>query len=300
MAGATEQQTRQFAEMFAVMDLTERQMQQVGQIVEARLAAQSAQTQNQIAEVQSRINEASTLVGTMRSNIEGNQNEVNSTKEEIRIFIAGIDKTRDDLENRLKTAFSGHDAHLTAIEAEVTKHRKDKDDIITEIAAKTAEFASLRDGLQTQLARAENVLNEQTGGWKREVQATIQEMRNSMETRNAQVTTAVENVYSKIVGVESQMTAGGKGFGSGNIGMSPTLLDPRDLKMPFFPDKPENVEAFKRWFRGVTSHVSKNVNFPNAGFVFNTIRSWPNPLINPIDIGIMIDSASNSYYDRHG
>ena len=293
MAGAPQEQAARqlFAELYAAADLSERQIHQIGMIVDARLVAQGTQTQNQIAAVQSRIEEASQLVGSMRVTIDGNQSDVNKTKDEIRSFMTDIDTKRDDLENRLKTAFSGHDQHIATIEAEIVKFTKDKDAIIAEITAKTDDITTIREGLRVQLDRAENVLSEQTGGWKREVQATISEMRTNMEARFTQVANAVH---------AAQATGTGRNFGDGNSsGMSTSLLDPRDLKMPFFPDKPENVEAFKRWIRGVTTHVSRHVNFPNADMVFNTVRNWPSPLVNPIDIGAMIDSASDSYSNRH-
>ena len=109
MAGAPQEQAARqlFAELYAAADLSERQIHQIGMIVDARLTAQGAQTQTQIAAVQSRIEEASQLVGSMRVTIDGNQSDVNKTKDEIRSFMTDIDTKRDDLENRLKTAFSG-------------------------------------------------------------------------------------------------------------------------------------------------------------------------------------------------
>ena len=50
------------------------------------------------------------------------------------------------------------------------------------------------------------------------------------------------------------------------------LIPEKDIKMPFFPDRCENTETFRRWWKEVAGYCERSPRFPHCTLVFKKIR----------------------------
>ena len=59
------------------------------------------------------------------------------------------------------------------------------------------------------------------------------------------------------------------------------MIHDKDMKMPFFPEKPENNEIFRRWWKDVAAYCERNRRFLGCTYVFKTIRGYQDRIDGP-------------------
>ena len=72
-------------------------------------------------------------------------------------------------------------------------------------------------------------------------------------------------------------SSAGKGWQEPQYG----LINDRDIKMPMFPDKFDNVEVFRRWWRDTAEYCERSHRFLGITYVFKTIRGYQDRIEGP-------------------
>ena len=54
--------------------------------------------------------------------------------------------------------------------------------------------------------------------------------------------------------------------------------------MPIFPDKYDNVEVFRLWWKSVAKFCARKTAFECAEFIFAALCGYPNQITNPLEI----------------
>ena len=62
--------------------------------------------------------------------------------------------------------------------------------------------------------------------------------------------------------------------------------------MPAFPDNPEDVAVYRRWYKELATHCERTNGFEKANLVFRYLKSWPNPLTNDADLQQVLKKPS--------
>ena len=116
-------------------------------------------------------------------------------------------------------------------------------------------------------------------------EAVLQETRNvvdgvirSMNVRFDQHDQALREIFSKHAtydDIVSRRPPQGKGTSAG-VWQEPKfgLIHEKDIKMPLFPEKADNIETFRRCWKEVAEHCERNPRFPYSTLVFKKIRGY--------------------------
>ena len=91
---------------------------------------------------------------------------------------------------------------------------------------------------------------------------------------------AFREIYSKHAiydDIQSRRQQQGKGASSERTCYQEArvgLIHEKDIKMPIFPDKCENTEVFRRWWKDVAEYCERSPQFPGCTFVFKKTRGY--------------------------
>ena len=99
----------------------------------------------------------------------------------------------------------------------------------------------------------------------------------NLEALRVDTLTRFENVQAEMGKLAGTGGFGGPpGLGYGGVSMS--LINPKDMRLPPFPEKPESVEMFQRWFSKLGQHCARTQKFACADLVFKKVKGRDRPL----------------------
>ena len=123
-------------------------------------------------------------------------------------------------------------------------------------------------------------------------ESVLQEIRNivdgdisSLNLRFEQHDLAFAQIHSKhqtYDDIVSRRPQQGKGTFTG-VWQEPQygLIHDKDIKMPLFPEKPENNETFRRWWKDFAEYCERSRRVLGCTYVFKTIRGYQDRIDGP-------------------
>ena len=181
------------------------------------------------------------------------------------------------------------------LDAEFGQKQEQINRIMHEIAAKQADSEAIRGAIEVTINRAQENLQQQGVQTKREAEAMVYQLRQDVTTESQVVRKEVVDLSGRVTAItqiiESGAGASGQGSNFGAKILKRSLIDPREMKMPVFPENPSQVDAFKRWYREVAKHIQRH-GYGHAEVLFSALRGYDRPLVTPDEIGELMDKAT--------
>ena len=132
-----------------------------------------------------------------------------------------------------------------------------------EFQEKSGEMKTLRDQSETVLQETRNVVDG---------------ICMSLNVRFEQHDQALREIFAKHAAygdIVSRRPVQGKGTSTG-VWQEPKfgLIHEKYIKMPLFPEKADNIETFRRWWKEVAEYCERSPRFPHCILVFKKIRGY--------------------------
>ena len=178
-------------------------------MVNQALMDHDQRTQNQMKVIHDELEAASKQFAGMQSNQSQVEATMKQQRDELAEYLRNIEVEKTRLSEQLGQEFKAKQDQIAELAAQLQKFQVDKDSIIREIEAKQKDFEAMKVGIDAQLGRAEAVINEQTGGWKRETQQAIERLSAFSDNRIRELSAEIRTVADKLSAVRAQPNMGG-------------------------------------------------------------------------------------------
>ena len=278
LAALTQPQVQAMNEWFEQVDLQARHttdidrriMVSINTEIDTRIANAIGAHHAQIDAKQTQVDIQVAAVATQSEGLRQQMEALNASLEAQKL-------ERDEMKKTLNEAFKERSEAIEALNFDVESLEGTKDQIIEELNKKKDEMASLRDATQIQLNDAQAVRQQSSSM----LTAKVAEAYNALETKTTERIQQQDNKIAEIMrsstgGSPAGLSASGSG---GSDQVIKSLINPKGMKLPPFPEKPENVAAFKQWFRKFTQHCSRCTSkFPMAEVMFEKVKNCEKPL----------------------
>ena len=117
---------------------------------------------------------------------------------------------------------------------------------------------------------------------------------NTRFEKHEELFTEIHSKHAQYDDLVSRRPAQGKGMAKGVWQeRAQELIHEKDIKMPFFPEKADSVETFRRWWREVAEYCERLQRFEHCTLVFKRIRGYPQRIAvhDYMDFGIAVNKS---------
>ena len=158
-----------------------------------------------------------------------------------------------------------------------------KDQMIAEVKSKCEQLDGYKVIIEQMMEKAMSIVREASGGLREEMQTNFNQIREGFQRNDEAISNLRGRLDRNERTIPQERSSGDahQDSGHGDSG-SKSLLDMRDLKIPFFPDTDSkgflSAETFKKWTVTFGKHCGRRHKWRFAPVVFKEIRGYPNPL----------------------
>ena len=241
------------------MALSEQQRGEVIELIRIGLTEQASEQRAELARVRGELQ-------TEGENFARQNSEYQLLHE---AYSAQIAEKQRIMEDSIRQAQEARTTLSNALTNEFSQKQGQIDALVQKISEKQGEMEHMKNAIEVMIGRSEESVRQQGGQWRAHVDSTIETFRaqtvNEIQSVNAQYSELSARIAT--LGELVRNGAGNLGGNSGSDESAPGsfanifkkgLIDQRELRLPAFPERPEDAEQFKRWLKDFAKHCTRS------------------------------------------
>ena len=203
------------------------------------------------------------------------------------------------LREELGQEFDKNTRDTTEIRGLITGFQDQKATMIADIEKSFGDFREKSGEMRELIGTSESILKKSLDQMSMLMDGSVRAMNVRFEAYD----TALAQIggkhmhYDSLIGRQQQQQ--GKGGKTGFFPESTAftggkgLIHDKDIKMPEFPQKPENTELFRRWWKDVAEYCENKDDrrFADCPSLFSAIRGYKNVIESKTEVMLLFQAA---------